>query len=214
MTTVLPEGFKEECEEIAIETRRELGSDCENRFDPWGLAEWLHIDVDSIECFCASDNRDVRRLTKFDQDGFSAATAFCTPKARILFNPAHPPARQRESVAHELGHVLLEHKPTWPPFDQEGKRYSREQEEAEAEYMAAALLVPAPAVAPVLAHYSGDVGAAADHFGVRICRMEQRIAECCPPSSLAVEAEVAATVLAEQGHEGAHAPAKGARAGT
>lgn len=202
MTTVLTEGFKAECEEIACETREELGLGGEDRFDPWGLAEFLHIDVDSIEGLSEAEKRDVRRLTKFDQDGFSAATAFCKPKSRILFNPALKPVRQRESVAHELGHLLLEHEPTWPPFDKEGKRFSREQEEAEADYMAAALLVPAKGVAAILADFGGDVAAAADYLGVRIELMRRRVAECCPPSPLAVEAEETAAILAEQVFEG------------
>jgi len=205
MNVVLPQGFKDECEEIARETREELGLDDEQRFDPWALAEFLHIDVDSIESLDQSTSRDVRRLTKFDHDRFSAATAFCKPECRIVFNPAHPPARQRESVAHELGHVLVEHEPTWPPFDEEGKRFSREQEEAEADYMAAALLVPASGLPAVLADYGGDIAATADHYGVTVDLMRQRVEHCCPPSPIAVEADNASMLMAEEAPDQAKA---------
>jgi hypothetical protein len=202
MTPVLAQGFKAECEEISREYRGELGLGREDRFDPWALAEHLHIDVDSIFDLRESEKRDVRRLTKLDQDGFSAATAFCGSRCRILFNPALKPVRQRESISHELGHILIEHEPTWPPFDEHGRRFSREQEEAEADYMAATLLAPEEGVGPIFADFGRDLGAAGDHLGISVRLMRQRIEECCPPSPLLLEAEATATTLAEEDFDG------------
>jgi Zn-dependent peptidase ImmA (M78 family) len=198
VTAVLPDGLRAEIEEITLELREELGLACDDRLDPRALADHLAIEVDSIELFQDIARREVRRMTKFDQDALSAATCFCKPKCRILVNPAQSPTQERESIAHELGHILLEHEPTWPPFDETGKRRSRPLEEEEADQMAAAMLVPAAGVAPVLAAYGGDAGAAADHFGVSVRLMRRRVEQACPPAVVALEAEAAAVLVADE----------------
>jgi Zn-dependent peptidase ImmA (M78 family) len=194
MTPHLSRAFVFQCEEIALEVRDELALGSEDRLDPRALAEWLAIKVVSIEKYRELLPVEVRRLTRLDVKALSAITVFYGTECRILFNPVHSVEHQDESIGHELAHVLLEHHPT-PLFDEAGNRRWSATEEAEADYLADALLVPSEGAVLVLATLDGDVAAAAKHFGVSPVLISRRASHAGIPIGVAAEAERAASTL-------------------
>lgn len=167
-----PRGFPAECERHALEIRQELGLAPADRLDPQALAASLAIPVRSLEDFDAVCTDSVIQLRDRDRGCFSALTLFAGTKRLILYNPAHAPGRQANSIAHELGHVLLEH-PPGPVRDDTGQRHWSGQHEREADLLAATMLVPRPGILPVM-YRAGGIEAAAQHFGVSKQLMEWR----------------------------------------
>jgi len=181
MTTApfaLPEPFVEQCEKIALDLRGELGLSGEARLDPLELFEQRAIEVHTIERFRETLPDEVARLTGEGADAFSAATVFCGTRCLVLVNPSQSDREKAVSIAHELAHLELEHEPTWPLFDERGRRRSWcANEEAEAEYFAGALLVPRSGLKSVLRSLNRDVRGVASHFGVDIALLKRRLAE-------------------------------------
>jgi Zn-dependent peptidase ImmA (M78 family) len=169
-----PRRFAEECEEIALEARAELGLDSQARLDPRRLAKHLGIEVVSIKRYRHVCPAAVKQLTERDKMAFSAGTVFRKTRCMILVNPVHSPKRESNSIAHELAHLMLEHEPM-SLLDGAGRRNWREEDEGEAHYLAGALLVPESGVAPVLDRMDWDLRSAADHFGVSDALMQIRI---------------------------------------
>jgi Zn-dependent peptidase ImmA (M78 family) len=84
----------------------------------------------------------------------------------IVYNPRDEPGRKANSLAHELAHVILEHEPA-PAIGLGGCRHWDGRQEAEADWLGSALLVPrASALAWMLEH--DDVDAGARNFGVSV----------------------------------------------
>jgi Zn-dependent peptidase ImmA (M78 family) len=160
-----PRGFPAECERHALEVRADLGIEAEERLDPQALADHLAIPIHSMGDLEAHCPDSVSQLRDRDRGCFSALTLFSGTKRLIIYNPAHAPGRQANSIAHEFGHVLLEHPPA-PVRDADGHRHWSGQHEREADLMAATLLVPRSGILPVMYRLGGDVSAAATHFGV------------------------------------------------
>jgi Zn-dependent peptidase ImmA (M78 family) len=160
-----PRGFPADCERHALDVRRDLDLDAEGRLDPHALARHLAIPVHSMEELEPHCADSVDQLRNRDRGCFSALTLFSGTKRLIIYNPAHAPGRQANSIAHEFGHVLLEHPPA-PVRDSDGHRHWSGMHEREADLMAATLLVPRPGILPVMYRLGGDLDAAARHFGV------------------------------------------------
>lgn len=160
-----PHGFPADCERHALEVRSDLGIAAEDRLELQALADLLAIPVYSLTDLEAHCPASVTQLRDRDRSGFSALTLFCGTKRMIIYNPAHAPGRRANSIAHEFGHVLLEHPPA-PVRDADGQRHWSGQHEREADLIAATLLVPRPGILPVMYRLNGDIGAAAQHFGV------------------------------------------------
>ena len=80
-----------------------------------------------------------------DPDSWSAATVADGGKNLVVINSAHARTRQRSSLAHELAHIILNHRPSTTSVSEEGflfrDRYDTEQEE-EADWLGGALLLP------------------------------------------------------------------------
>lgn len=117
---------------------------------------------------------------------------------RIYYEKYDPPARQRFSVAHELGHFILHHHRTQssegcspenvdPPDDAEdtiGEKApdntdlaieSQPMEEAEADAFAAAFLLPRMVVGTVLCEFGFASEFLAERFGVSLTTMRRRL---------------------------------------
>lgn len=160
-----PRGFPADCERHALEIRKDLQLSPDDRLDPHALAEHLAIPIHSLEEFEALCPQSVAQLRDRDRGCFSAMTLFIGTRRIIIYNPAHAPGRQANSIAHELAHVLLEHPPT-PIRGENGHRHWSGEREREADLMAATLLVPRPGILPVMYRVGQDIDAAAQHFGV------------------------------------------------
>ena len=80
---------------------------------------------------------------------WSAVTVAAAGKHLVILNSAHAPTRQRNSLSHELAHLILNHRPVHTAVSEEGflfnDRYDAEQEE-EADWLAGALLLPRDAL--------------------------------------------------------------------
>lgn len=71
--------------------------------------------------------------------------------------------RDRFTIAHEIGHLILHYKASG---EASFNRYGRNRQEAEANAFAAALLMPAAQFAKAYADLDGNISAVADRFSV------------------------------------------------
>jgi hypothetical protein len=174
MPARLMRGFKALAERTALGIRRELGIGPAEPLDCLALADHLGVRVLPLTDLVAFGARksSVSHLLA-PEAGFSALTVCKDDRRLIVYNPAHPPGRQSNSLAHELAHMVLEHQPESNPF-QDGCRVWDDRQEAEADWLAAALLVPRDGALRWLA--SGKGGAAvAEHFGVSLALVNWRV---------------------------------------
>ena len=96
-------------------------------------------------------------------------------RRRILINPLDPPNRQRFSIAHELGHALMQHGSS--PRD--GRRLFTQDnyilKEFEANEFAGELLMPREAVKVMIEQRNLDFDALCEKFGVSAEAMSIRL---------------------------------------
>lgn len=168
-------GFKSECEDICRELRAELGLGTYAAFDPFALADHLLIPHEPIDQYIGDDRCGWAAvyLTGEGRNEFSAMTVYRGTRKRILYNGQNSPARIHSDVAHELSHVLLEHKPG-PVRGDEGSRTWDPSQEREASWMSGVLLVPGH-VALRVARLEIPVADAATSYGVSVRLMEWRL---------------------------------------
>ena len=84
--------------------------------------------------------------------------------------------RQASNLAHELSHALLGHVPT-PALDARGCRDWDGAVEAEADWLAGALLIPDEA-ALLIARRGWSLETAAQHYGVSVPMVRYRLNVC------------------------------------
>jgi IrrE N-terminal-like domain len=167
-------GFKADAERTAELVRSDLGLGPLDRLDCFGLAEAWGIPVVSLGELREDGASDasISRLMSPDA-GFSATTVVVGPRRLIVYNPRHGPGRKASSLAHELAHVILEHEAA-PAIGVGGCRHWDGRQEAEADWLGSALLVPrAGALAWMLE--SDDIDAGASNFGVSVELFRWRI---------------------------------------
>jgi hypothetical protein len=176
MTVGLRRGFKTWCENAARGYRRELGLSSIAPLDPRVLAEHLGITVWSPADIPGIDLKDVRHLTGRAQDSWSAATLRNGSESLIIVNNAHTRTRQNNSIAHEIGHIVLGHEPAKMYVTPDGlmmmSEYNLSHEE-EATWFAGAILVPRDAVLEVIRQGLTDVEAA-NQFGISVAVFQMR----------------------------------------
>ena len=138
-------GFKSWCENTSSEYRSHLGLDLGDRLEPRDLARHLRVLVRTPHELPGLSSDSIRQLTKVDPDSWSAVTVAAGGRNLVILNSAHASTRQRSSLAHELAHVILNHRPATTSVSDEGilfrDRYDTEQEE-EADWLGGALLLP------------------------------------------------------------------------
>lgn len=147
--TSLRRGFKSEANTLARAVRAELGLAAADALDPWVLATHLGIPLLPLSALAEAIPEAVAYLTSGDSSALSAVTVFRGTRRLIVHNDAHSRQRQASDLAHELAHALLQHRPH-AAFDALGCRVWREVEEAEAEWLAGALLVSEDAALAVV----------------------------------------------------------------
>ncbi len=162
---LLYRGFKAEAERLAETIRIESGISLFACLDCTGICNSLGIPVIPLTDMVnlGARPKSVSRLVA-DTARFSAVTVCAGTKRIIVYNPAHPAGRRSNSLAHELSHIFLEH-PILPALGPGGCRYWDARLEAEADWQAAALLVPRIAALRWLEN-GGDVESGANYFGV------------------------------------------------
>lgn len=106
---VLRRGFKSEAEKIARQVRVELGMSAEEPVTPELLAELLGVEIRA-----GDDLIPHERFTELDeiQRGVFSACTMRPSDDRIvvIYNPLSTHSRRSSDLAHELAHILLDHK--------------------------------------------------------------------------------------------------------
>ncbi|WP_256731580.1 ImmA/IrrE family metallo-endopeptidase [Sphingomonas sp. dw_22] len=160
-------GFKADAERRAEAARTDLGLDPLAKLDPWVYAAKLGVlvfDVNDLDL----DPAHVSQLLVHDPDSWSGMTLDEDGVRLIVLNNAQSKRRQCSTLMHELSHLILEHVPASVNVSPSGltllSDYSDEQEE-EADWLGAALLLPQAAL---LHHRStgSSMQEIARHFGV------------------------------------------------
>ncbi len=141
-------GFKARAERLAGEAREKLGLSPADPLDCYKYAEQLGVSLlafDELELPAATK----RQLLVVDSESWSGMTIKVGGETAVLVNPSHSPERKCSTVMHELSHVILIHVPTRVDVGPEGillvSEYS-EDDEAEADWLAGALLLPRAAL--------------------------------------------------------------------
>lgn len=160
-------GFKTQTENLALELRRELGLSDTDRLEPRLACEHLAIPIAAISWLARRDTEASEHLLTVDPTCFSAGTVFCGPARVIVLNDGHHVHRQVSSIAHELGHVLLEHPPGQAIDPVTGCRTWSQAHEEEADWLGGCLLAPRSGLSQ-LVNGAGDLQAAAHHLGISV----------------------------------------------
>lgn len=129
-------GFKAKANRIALDVRSAMGLRAVDAIDPAAICE--HFDIELLRL---SEINPESAFLCTEQSSFSAVTVPCGWTTSIVHNDSHHPYRQRSNICHELAHCFLGHKCT-PPLTEEGERIHDGGIEAEANFLAGALLVP------------------------------------------------------------------------
>jgi Zn-dependent peptidase ImmA (M78 family) len=137
-------GFKAEAERIASRVREEMGQPVDAALDPFLIA--AHVGVQVVPADRLVSLADLRRLADIQPDAWSAAS-FKKPTGQvvIVINPLSSEGRRNSDLAHEVAHLLLNHKTS--SVERVGPvaffTCDAAQEE-EANWLAGCLLLPRP----------------------------------------------------------------------
>jgi len=162
-------GFKTEARKLALELRAELGLDAYGQFDPYALADEYGIPIFRLGDL-GEDQAAREAAAHYTQDGsavFSAALVPIGHKRFILDNDGHDPRRRRNSVSHEMAHLVLEHKFGQILLAADGCRAISRDKEEEADWLGGELLIPYTA-AERAARLDWDDEQVADAYNVSI----------------------------------------------
>lgn len=129
---------------MSAQARQDLGLAPAARLDPWIYADHIGVvvlDLDVIELSVECR----QRLLVADSESWSGMTLREDGVTAIVVNPSHSRGRQASTLMHELAHVILKHVPARVDVSTTGmlllSDYS-EDAEAEADWLAAAMLLP------------------------------------------------------------------------
>lgn len=130
--------------EVASEEREELGLGPTDRFDPYALAEAHGIPVYTLTDLRSWELGDDAHSHFFGANsGVWSAALIPFGKSRVIVeNDGHADVRRRASIAHELGHHLLEHEFNASFLGDDHERLFDKAKEKQATFMAGELLIP------------------------------------------------------------------------
>lgn len=151
-------GFKAEANRIALRIRDRMGLGPTDAIDPFEVCTRYDIRVIPL-----SDIDPRSPFLRGASSAFSAVTVPCGPETAIVHNDSHHPYRRRSNVCHELAHCFLGHECT-PPLTEDGERTRDGGIEAEANFLAGALLIPNEAALHIVS--TGLVPSAQRLYGV------------------------------------------------
>lgn len=169
----LERGFKAQANRIAAEVRTEMDLAPLDPLDPLFLAEHLAIPAWPLSHMAKEIPDVVEHFSSVDSGAFSAVTVFRGTRRQIIYNDSHSRGRQNSDLSHECAHGLLQHAPR-PAFDGTGCRDWNGDEEDEANFLGAALLVTEEAALSVVRREM-ELGQAAQFYGVSRALMRWRI---------------------------------------
>lgn len=143
-------GFKKWADEIAIDTRKQLGLYPSSPLCAFKLCKHLNIPIFEPS---QVEGLSTEHLNELLGNGSSHWSALTIPlpldKYLIIHNPTHSEARQQSNLMHEIAHILCKH--TIPEEKRKTKlsgflRNLDMDQENEAEWLGACLQLPRPAL--------------------------------------------------------------------
>ena len=145
--------------------------------DPRLVAKEMRVAVRYIEQIPNLEPDTLTQLTVNDGSVWSALTVCHNGKYLIVLNSSHPKTREANTLMHELAHLLIGHKPARLDITDDGiiilSSYDQQHED-EANWLAAALLLPRDAL--VHARKQGLTNEqAAAHYGCSVQLVTMRI---------------------------------------
>ena len=164
----LRHGFKAEANRISLGIREQLGLRPVDPIDPGKVC--AHFDIVLLKL--SELSCDASSFLGVNRSSFSAVTVPCGLKTAILHNDSHHEHRQRSNVCHELAHCFLGH-PCTPPLTESGERAHDGGIEAEANFLAGALLIPNEAAIHIVRQ--GIIPTAQSVYGVSQPMLEYRL---------------------------------------
>jgi hypothetical protein len=161
-------GFKTRCENTAVQVRSHLGLDDTEALPARELAEYLDVWIWELAEVVGLPRETLRHLSSVEGGEWSAVAVRAGAQDIIVLNPSHSVARQSNDLMHELAHIVLGHEPSEILVSEStglGFRTFDKRQEAEADWLAACLLLPRPAL---LASYRRNMAldTAIEYFGV------------------------------------------------
>ena len=174
----LRRGFKACCERAAAGYRRELGLRPEEALDPLHLARLLNVLVITPDALSGLSASAAQHLCVTDADSWSAVTLIEDGKKLVILNPSHSTTRKNSDLAHELSHIILEHKPTQVFLGLNDALLIREfdrVQEAEAECFSSVLLIPRDALLVLVPINDDDVAARQLGVSIQMFRMRRNV---------------------------------------
>lgn len=163
-------GFKARCEQTAGRYRKRLGVSPQEALPYGQLADELDVVLWTPSDVPGLDANTVRQLSVTDAGAWSAVTVRLDGKHVVVVNNAQNERRIPNSVVHELAHIILGHSASRVDVSEDGhlwlSTHGREQEN-EADWLAATLLLPRDGLLPCFARYR-DVRKTADRFKVSV----------------------------------------------
>ena len=169
----LPRGFKAKANRIAVGLRRQMDLPGEAPIDLYELADRLRLRVVPISAFADTCPEHMVQLVTSDSSAFSASLVHLEHSRIILVNDGHSLPRINSSIAHEIAHALLAHRPTLP-FNSSGCRNFDKDTEEQAGCLSAHILIPNEAALYITrSHCSTD--AICERYGVSRKMLEYRL---------------------------------------
>ena len=170
-------GFKSACEKIAAAHRKKLKLRLDEPLEPEELASHLGVVVWRPNEVPELSEETLNQLLRRDKDSWSAVTLRLEETCLTIVNSEHSLRRQRSSITHELGHIILKHEPDRIDVSTKGylllSTFEKEKED-EATWLAGALLVPRDGLRRAFRR-TQDPQRLADHFGVSRKLLEWRL---------------------------------------
>lgn len=174
---MLKRGFKAQCERRALTVRQNLGLAPTAPLNAMKLAIDLGVTVWSAADVDGLPDADRHHLLDVASDEWSAFVLHESGRFLVLFNPRHSRGRVNSDVMHELAHIMLGHELVEVQETADGHllngQYDKDQED-EANWLGATLLLPRPALLWMRHRRMTDV-AARTHFEVSADMLAWRI---------------------------------------
>jgi hypothetical protein len=179
-------GFKNWCENVSAQYRRELELRLSDPLDPVALAGHLGVQLWRPEDVPGVEKQHLRILLCDDPDSWSAITICVGTRSAIIMNSSHSPARQSSNIMHELAHIILAHKPARMDVTEDGimilstAAVAQDQpspgdilQENEASWLSGSLLLPRTALVAIVQSRL-DWATAAVRYGVSTEMLQYR----------------------------------------
>lgn len=158
---------KADLQRLAAEVREELGLTPADRFEPDVWSELWGVPMLSLE-EVTDDPEVLHRLTVEAPELWSAALLKLGKGHLVIYNHAHAAVRVRSDLAHEIAHLVAEHRIDAAWMEPGGKKCGAPaDQEKEAAELGGALLVPAE-TAKLHAIAGKPAWTLAEHFGVSV----------------------------------------------